>query len=169
MKTKDLIHDIINEAASLKAHAYKLAGNKFDAEDLLQETIIKAIRNQHLYHSEHANLRGWLYIIMRNLQRSTHKRITTHTAIEASQYESKADSNSGESRLLTDELHLQIESLPQEFSEPINYLSYGYSYLEISEKLSIPLGTVKVRIHRARRLLKKTIVTYNAIPDKSVS
>lgn len=149
----DFTVSVLKEIDYLRPHAVKLTNSVFDAKDLLQETVIRAMKFQEKYMSTHNNLRGWLYTIMRNLYYSSLRQKAVLIEIDPESEYMGRDLNAAESRLQTQYFYGEISKLPPILSEPLGYLAEGYSYEEISKKLQLPIGTVKVRICRARKRL----------------
>lgn len=166
MSTINLNEEICNHQSCLENFALKFTGNIEDANDLVQDTIIKAIRNHKLY-KEGTNLRGWLYIIMRNTfindyRRNERKRIliTTTDELNSSQLHKSASKNRGEARFIMDDIYKAIANLQPEYSIPFLKYFEGYKYFEIANELKIPIGTVKNRIYMARQILKDQLKMY---------
>ena len=141
--------------------------DKSEAEDLTQESFIKAFRALDTFNSEYA-FSTWLYKIAANncIDYFRKKRLVTYSIdapIKAKDGELKRDFPDSEQRpdhgLISKERSIQIQeaidSLPEKYREAILLRhKYDKSYEEIAEELGIPLGTVKVRSFRAREMLK---------------
>lgn len=141
-------------------YALQLTANKEDARDLVQETSYKALKNKHLLHSDR-HVRAWLYTILRNSYinqiRSSHKRQivseTGESAGLAANYPLPQE-ESPDRIYEREELQAIISKLPLTFAQPLKLHLSGYAYKEISRILSIPIGTVKSRIHLSKKLLR---------------
>jgi RNA polymerase sigma factor (sigma-70 family) len=149
---------------------FRMVKNKAEAEDLTQETFIKAFNALSSFNSEYA-FSTWLYKIAVNntIDYFRKKRLRTFsidTPIQVKDGDLQRefeDTNLGpEHGLISQEKSLQIknaiDSLPEKYREAILLRhTMDRSYEEISEELDVPLGTVKVRIFRAREMLKKKL------------
>jgi len=141
--------------------AYKYTKESEKADDLVQETVYKALKNQASF-KPGTNLRAWLSIILRNNFINGYRKKSRYTTTDdigsyASSNENFKASNDGISKIQLDYINDAITDLPSSLKEPFLFYFEGYSYEEIAEKFEIPLGTVKSRIHHARKKLKKTL------------
>lgn len=154
---------LMNDSESLKPIAVNLTRDKEMAKDLFQETMYRALANEHKY-SNGTNLKAWLFTIMRNIFINDYRRNVKHRLI----FNSPAGgveintgnvvvANDGEQALHVKEIKNTIHQLPQIFQTPFLLYFEGYRYHEISESLNEPLGTIKSRIYFARKLLKEKI------------
>jgi RNA polymerase sigma-70 factor, ECF subfamily len=159
---------------SLYAAAMRMTRNPADAEDLVQETYLKAYRSFGTF-EEGTNLKAWLYRILTNTYINayrTRKRRPEETDVEDVEdlylyrrlggLEGAAAGRSAEDELLDmytdDEVKAAIESLPEQFRLAVFLADVeGFSYKEIAEILDIPIGTVMSRLHRGRRGLQKRL------------
>jgi RNA polymerase sigma-70 factor (ECF subfamily) len=155
----------------------RMTRNRSDAEDLVQETFIKAWRSFATY-QQGTNLRAWLFRIMTNTyinKYNAQQRKPTETelddveelflykrlgAVDQSQL-----SQSAEDQMLSlftdDEVKKSLEELPEQFRIPVLMSDVeGFSYKEIAEILEIPLGTVMSRLHRGRKAMQKMLYEY---------
>ena len=87
--------------------------------------------------------------------------VTKTDEISSSQLSFSAMSNGGEQKFVMDDIKKALNSLQQEYYVPFTMYFEGYKYHEIAEHLEIPIGTVKTRIHVARKLLKKDLKAYD--------
>jgi RNA polymerase sigma-70 factor (ECF subfamily) len=155
---------LLSNADPLKPFAISLTRDQEKAKDLFQETLYKALANQNKY-SRGTNIRAWLFTIMRNIFINDYRRKAKQRII--------FDNNSNEklinsSKIIVDnrgalqlkEIYKAIYQLPQIFKTPFLLFFDGYRYHEISESLNEPLGTIKSRIHFARKLLKEQLSKY---------
>jgi RNA polymerase sigma factor (sigma-70 family) len=166
MSTINLNNEICNHRSCLENFAMKFTADTEDANDLVQDTIIKAIRYHKLYR-EGTNLRGWLYTIMRNTFINDYRRngrrksiMTVTDDLSAQQLKKSASMNLGEGKFVMEDIHNALSTLQSEYSVPFLKYFEGYKYHEIAEELNIPIGTVKTRIHVARQLLKSQLKMY---------
>ena len=146
--------------------ALSLTLNKEDADDLMQETNLKVLDNQEKYASN-TNFKGWVFTIMRNIFINNYRRsIRNRTLIDYTDdlYHISLPQNSGynspEVAYNVKEITTIINSFPEEYRKPFSMFIAGYKYEEIAEKMQIPLGTVKSRIHFARKRMKKMLKDY---------
>ena len=158
----------------LRGYALKLTRNNDDADDLVQETMLKAFKNDEKF-EQGTNMKGWLYTIMRNIFINNYRRlVNSHVFTDDTdnQYyinsSSNASKNLGESRLILQEIHTAIDALSDNLKTPFMMSYNGYKYEEIAKTLAIPLGTVKIRIHNARLKLKDSLVVYGKNSNSGV-
>lgn len=159
-------HAVQTQYKPLRGYAMKLVQDVEDANDLVQETMLKAFKNKDKF-AEGTNLKGWLYVMMKNIFINNYRRMVNSNIFSddtENQYYINSLNNSGkngaESRLALNDIHHAIDQLSENLKRPF-LLSYeGYKYEEIANSLSIPLGTVKIRIHNARQKLQKTLLGY---------
>ncbi len=151
---------LLKNAESLKPFAGSLTHDTEDAKDLLQETLYRALANKEKYHAG-TNIKAWLFTIMRNVFINNYRRKTKqHTVMDSSSNDYLVNSaktaslNDALSKLNIKEIQEAIFRLPAIFKIPFLFYFDGYRYNEIAEILGEPLGTVKSRIHFARKLLK---------------
>jgi len=149
--------------APLLAFAMNLTKDQYDAQDLVQETALKAYKYRNKY-QPHTNMRAWLMTIMRNAfinEYRKKKRRQTLNDFTANDYlldsGSKSVENQGESSIMEAEIILQINELEAWMRIPFLMHLQGYKYEEIAVELELPLGTVKSRIFFARRRLKEAM------------
>lgn len=158
---------VTRQADSLKLYALRFTHDAEDANDLVQDTILKALCYCNKF-KEGTNLKGWLYTIMKNTFINKYRRFvkigTVVIQSEDIQYSNlmfSASNNQGESKFVLDDIKIALESLSDEYYVPFTMYFDGHKYHEIAEHLTIPIGTVKTRIHVARKLLKKSLHDYN--------
>jgi len=146
--------------------AYKYTRQSEVADDLVQETVYKALKNESSF-KKGTNLRAWLSIILRNNfineYRKKSKYSTTDDIISyIGDNEKFKETNAGDTILQVEYINDAITNLPENLKEPFLLYFEGYSYDEIATKFEIPLGTVKSRIHHARKKLKKSLLHLRA-------
>lgn len=166
MSTMNLNNEICSHRSCLESFAMKFTADTEDANDLVQDTIIKAIRYHNLYR-EGTNLRGWLYTIMRNTFINDYRRngrrrsvVIVTDDLNAHQLKNSASKNLGESKFVMEDINKAMQKLQPEYSIPFLRYFEGYKYHEIADELKIPIGTVKTRIHMARQSLKNQLKMY---------
>ena len=163
--------------ASLYTAALRMTRNPADAEDLVQETYLKAYRAFGSF-QQGTNLKAWLYRILTNTFINSYrsrKRRPEQTEIDDVEdlylyrrlggLEAAAAGRSAEEevidRFTDDEVKEAIESLPEQFRMAVLLADVeGFSYKEIAEILEIPIGTVMSRLHRGRRALQKSLYEF---------
>lgn len=168
MTTLDFDHSLSQMTKALKPFAIKLTKDTDDANDLLQETLMKAFKNKEKF-TEGTNLKAWLYTIMKNTFITNYQRMVRRgTFIDttdnlhfinssSSQIENRAAGN-----FALRDINLSIDKLDEVYRVPFMMYFRGFKYHEIAERLEIPIGTVKNRIHIARKVLKEKLRTYRA-------
>lgn len=160
MATTGVEYEIILNAASLKPTARTLARSVELAEELVQETIYRAMRNKHTLENE-SNIKGWLYVIMRNIfidyEHGLEKMKNASEKLNLQNSVVFSGDFDGIARLNTNEIMAAIHNLPQVLSAPFLLYFEGFKYIEIAKMLEVPIGTIKFRIHFCRKLLQKRI------------
>lgn len=150
----------------LKKFAYHLTQDTTDAEDLVHDTMLKAMINKDKF-NEGTNLKGWLHTIMKNIfinkYRRDKKRLIQNDGTENQVYLNKSihsSNNNALSALAMKDINSAISKLKDNLKTPFEMSYTGYKYEEIAQHLQIPLGTVKIRIHNARQKLKSALNVY---------
>ncbi|MEO8862080.1 MAG: RNA polymerase sigma factor [Ginsengibacter sp.] len=166
MSTLEFNQLLLGNSDFLNPFAITLTRDKESAKDLVQETMYKAIANSEKYNNG-TNIKAWLYTIMRNIFINNYRKKTKQQVVFDStpndfllDYNQSSISNLAESGMRLKEIHEAIYYLPTIFKDPFVLYFDGYKYHEIAEMLHEPLGTIKSRIHFARKLLKKKITRY---------
>lgn len=159
MTTADFNNLIVGHSEFLRPYAITLTRDQEDAKDLFQETMVRALINRDKYQFG-TNLKGWLYTIMRNIfinnYRHNKKFIKVSNEVAPDIYMHQADKsahNEGWNNVRLSEIKSAIEELPSVFRLSFELYYTGYKYQEIAELLREPLGTIKSRIHFARKTL----------------
>ena len=137
-------------------------GNTEDADDLLQETFIKVYMNLHRYSPEYT-FGQWLYTIARNTFIDYVRKRQDDLPIDEKFSSPASNTPTPEESVINSQQRHQIElcigRLPENYRRLIRMRFFDeYSYEEIAVKLSLPLGTVKTQIHRARERMCRLIV-----------
>jgi RNA polymerase sigma-70 factor (ECF subfamily) len=151
---------------SLRPFALRLTKDSEDANDLLQDTLVKAFTNRDKY-ADGTNLKAWLYTIMKNTFITNYQRmVRKNTFIDTSDnlhyinsIESSTD-NLAYSTFAMDDINRAVGNLEDAYRTPFLMHFRGFKYHEIADKLNIPIGTVKNRIHIARKELKDKLRVY---------
>ncbi len=157
----------LNQASkSLKPFAIRLTKDGDDANDLIQDTLMKAFLNRDKF-SEGTNLKAWLYTIMKNTFITNYQRmIRKNTFIDTTDnlfHINSSDSlteNQAISEFAQKDIQDAIFKLEDVYKIPFVMHFRGFKYEEIAAKLKIPIGTVKNRIHLARKELKDMLYMY---------
>lgn len=150
----------------LKPYALRLTKDHEDANDLLQDTLIKAFLNKDKY-TDGTNLKAWLYTIMKNTFITNYQRmVRKNTYIDTTDnlhYINSSGSiveNGAYSAFAIEDVNNAVASLDEAYSTPFMMYFRGFKYHEIAKHLNIPIGTVKNRIHIARKELKDKLTAY---------
>lgn len=148
---------IINSAESLKPFAITLTQDHESAKDLCQETLYKAYAYRDKYQPG-TNIKAWLYTIMRNIFINDYRRNgRKKVVLDTYKYFETATAPGADNRLLLQEINSAIYHLPAIFKTACVLYLQGYKYQEIADALNEPLGTIKSRIHFARKILQKRL------------
>ena len=157
---------VTEHSTPLKRFAVKLTQDTEEAQDLVQDTMLKAMTNAEKF-QEGTNLKGWLFTIMKNIFINKYRR-----AMKSKIFNDDTDNqfyinsasistgNVGEGSLVMKDITQAVGQLSDNLRTPFMMSYTGYKYEEIAEQLQIPLGTVKVRIHNARKELMGKLSTY---------
>ncbi len=153
--------------------ALRTTGNEDDARDLLQETYLKAYRFWDKY-EKGTNIRAWLFRIMKNSYINRYRKETKepdkvdYEDIENFYNTIRAESTDPNDlqeqlygNLLGDEVTKALQSLPDDFRTVVILCDIeGLTYEEIAEFVECPIGTVRSRLHRGRKLLQAKLFEY---------
>ncbi|EOR95160.1 RNA polymerase ECF-type sigma factor [Arcticibacter svalbardensis MN12-7] len=136
----------------------KFTQNEDDAKDLIQDTLIKAIVNWDKFRDD-TNIKGWLFIIMRNLfvNQYRKKKYITCPIEQAEDFQLRVN-NAAESNMNIQYINSLLNKLPCQYQQPLQMFIDGYKYQEINDKLKGPIGTTKNRIYKARKILIKALL-----------
>ena len=158
--------ELLEVQSELQRFAYKLTVDKEEANDLLQETSLKALDNMDKYAPD-TNFKGWVYTIMRNIFINNYRKVVRdqtfidHTDnlyhMNASQ---ELDDYITENNYDSKEIYRVVNGLSREYRIPFLMHLSGFKYREIAERLSLPLGTVKSRIFFTRQHLQRLLKDY---------
>jgi RNA polymerase sigma factor (sigma-70 family) len=166
MSAVDFNTEVINLSKPLKYFALSLTADDESAQDLLQETMLKAISNKHRF-VEKTNLKAWLYTIMKNIFINNYRRnIKTNTIVDKTKdlyflnTPAQVQTIGPDSRYSEKEIIKKINILQPEYKIPFTMYFDGYKYKEIADYLDLPIGTVKSRIFLARKQLMTMLKGY---------
>ncbi|NIV92011.1 sigma-70 family RNA polymerase sigma factor [candidate division KSB1 bacterium] len=155
--------------------ALRMARNSLDAEDLVQDTALKAFRYFHRYESG-TNFRAWIYrILTNNFINKYRKKKKSPTRVDIENVSFKLeDEDTGfwehlndrdygydYEDLFDDEINAAIDKLPDEYRIVLLLSDVeGFSYKEIADMIDHPIGTVMSRLHRGRKMLQRSLLRY---------
>ena len=163
MKTVDFTQHVLRIQTQLFRFAFKLTADREEANDLLQETSLKALDNEEKFTPD-TNFKGWMYTIMRNIFINNYRKtVRDQTFVDQTDnlfhlnlpQDSGFDSTEGAYDLK--EIHRIVNALPKDYRVPFAMYVSGFKYREIAEKLGLPLGTVKSRIFFTRQRLQNDL------------
>jgi RNA polymerase sigma-70 factor (ECF subfamily) len=163
-------HEAMPHLDAVYRVALRLSGDPAQAEDLTQETMLKAFRSWHQY-QKGTNARAWLLTIVRhtfiNEYRRNKNRPQTVDVTEVERYtvfhevQDSDPEGSFFDQIVDDEVHRAIDELPDEFRETLVLSDVeDLSYAEVAEVTGVPVGTVKSRLYRGRQILQKKLYEY---------
>ena len=166
-------NELLPHVGALQTFAYHLTYNQEDADDLVQETYLKAYRFIDKY-DEGTNAKAWLFKILKNAYINDYrKKVKQPTKVDYEEivayHDTDDDRISGYSDLreeiflnmMGDEVTSAINSLPIDFRTVILLCDIeGFTYEEIASIIDVPIGTVRSRLFRARNLLKEKLTSY---------
>ncbi len=160
-------NELIALQSALNRFAMSLTSNREDAEDLMQDTFLRAIAFQAQFERS-TNLRAWAYTIMKNTFINHYRKRTRQcTILDKSvnlfflNQTSDTCYSAPDSVLREKEINQAINSLDNEFKVPFVMYMQGYKYKDIADILGIKLGTVKSRIFFTRKKLEQELPGYN--------
>ncbi|OHX67974.1 sigma-70 family RNA polymerase sigma factor [Flammeovirga pacifica] len=166
MTAIDFNHKLQYLIPALEPFAFKLTKDNANAKDLIQETMLKAFSNKDKFMAG-TNMKAWVFTIMRNTfltnyQKSARQKtfIDTSDNLHFINSTSTKQENNAFSQFAMEDIQEAIQNLDDTYSEPFMMYFRGFKYHEISDRLSIPIGTVKNRIFLARKELKQSLAPY---------
>jgi RNA polymerase sigma-70 factor (ECF subfamily) len=162
--------------------ALRMTRSEAEAEDLVQETYIRAFRFRHQF-TPGTNLKAWLFRILTNTFINQYRRKAARPETtelddveESILYRHMRDVSPGSAspnpeaelidNTLSSEVKDALEALPEKFRTTLLLDVEGFSYKEIAEMLDIPIGTVMSRLHRGRKFLQKRL--YDVARDRGI-
>ncbi|HVF80954.1 MAG TPA: RNA polymerase sigma factor [Flavisolibacter sp.] len=157
MSTQEFNSLVINSAEGLRPFAITLTRDHEVAKDLCQETLCKAFTYRDKYEPG-TNIKAWLFTIMRNIFINEYRRNNRKKAVmETVKVSVTPYALSSEVGVRIKEINAAIHYLPSIFKKACLLYLDGYKYHEIALALNEPLGTIKSRIHFAKKMLQKQI------------
>ena len=166
MSTIDFDQVLVKNTDYLKPFAISLTRDMESAKDLIQETLYRALANKEKY-NDGTNIKAWMYTIMRNIFINNYRKSAKQKTVFDNtpndfllDYNQFTTANAAETNLGLKEIKEAVYQLPEIFKNPFELYFEGYKYHEIADMLAEPLGTIKSRIHFARKLLKQQLTRY---------
>jgi RNA polymerase sigma-70 factor, ECF subfamily len=172
-KYSDFDSEVIPHLNSLKSYALKMTNDLDNSEDLLQDTLLKAFRFFHNY-EKGSNAKAWLFKIMHNsFINNYHKKVKQpfkvdyedvqnfYENIKPDDVKSQHYQQDAFDNVLNDEILKAFSVLPDNFRTIVFLCDIeGYSYKEVSDFVVCPIGTVRSRLHRTRKILYALLYKY---------
>jgi RNA polymerase sigma factor (sigma-70 family) len=159
--------ELLGLKKKLQFYAISLTSNPDQADDLLQDTLLKVLVFRDKFR-EDTNFSAWVYTIMKNTFINDYRRkvktksILSHSDNYNQLLFSKAKVYPApDTFYFSREIQHSIDALKDEYRIPFNFFLEGYRYKEIAERLSLPIGTVKSRIFLTRQKLMKSLNAYS--------
>lgn len=166
MSSKNFRTKLMGLQSNLLNFAYTLTSNRDDAQDLLQDTTLRALDNEDKY-VDNVNFKGWVFTIMRNIFINNYRKVSrASTIVDQTEdlYHLNLPQDSGfetpDGTIAVKDINDAINSFSDEYRIPFSMHVAGYKYNEIAEELGLPLGTVKSRIFFARQRLRVLLKDY---------
>ena len=157
---------VLGIQGNLMSFAMKLTLNREEAQDLVQDTTLKALNNEEKF-AENTNFKGWMLTIMRNIfinnyRKSAREMTSVDNTVDLYHITnaSNVSCSTPDGAYACNEISALIAGFPADYREAFNMHVAGYKYEEIAEKLSMPLGTVKARIFNTRKKLRELLKDY---------
>lgn len=158
--------DVIGQLAALKRYAMTLVRNVDDAEDLVNDTLVRAYERHGSFRHD-GNLRRWLFSILHNthVDRLRQKKSTARRdAIAAEMFDPVVESGQ-EQVVRLNQLRLAFLELPEDQRQALHLVTIEeFSYQEAAQLLGIPIGTLMSRLSRARARLRDLENNHGTIP-----
>jgi RNA polymerase sigma factor (sigma-70 family) len=166
MSTIEFNHLIATNSKYLRGFAYNFTRNSDDADDLLQDTLLKAMRYKDHF-QDGTNFRGWLFTIMRNIfindfkRKKLRKTMVDQTDDHYFLNHGRSSEDTVSRSIHVQDIHKAINRLSAEYKKPFQMFLDGFHYDEIAADMSIPMGTVKSRIFHARKRLMNELKDFH--------
>lgn len=163
----EFLSQLTKEISYLQKYAQKFTTDQQDIDDLVQDTLVKALRYFQNF-KDGSCLQAWLFVMMRNIyinnyRKTVRTRATLNLIEEAStsSFRPLLAQNKGESKFILQDITIAVKKLSEKLYRPFELYVRGYKYCEIAEQTGIPIGTVKTRIHLGRLQLKQLLKDYD--------
>jgi RNA polymerase sigma-70 factor, ECF subfamily len=172
-KQQDFNEEIIPHLDALYNFGLRLTSDPNDAEDLVQDTIVKAYRFFSSY-EKGTNAKAWLFRILKNSYINNYRKnskkpqevdydevATFYETIRAERTETSDLEDKMFRELIDDDLTRALDSIPEDFRTVVLLCDVeDFTYEEIANMLDVPIGTIRSRLHRGRNLLKVQLMEY---------
>lgn len=172
-KQQDFNEEILPHLDALYNFGLRLTADPNDAEDLVQDTIVKAFRFFSSY-EKGTNAKAWLFRILKNSYINNYRRkskkpqevdydevASFYETIRAERTESSDLEDKMFRELIDDDLSNALDSIPEDFRTVVLLCDVeDFTYEEIANMLDVPIGTIRSRLHRGRNLLKAQLMEY---------
>ncbi|NGP88637.1 sigma-70 family RNA polymerase sigma factor [Fodinibius halophilus] len=172
-KQEDFEEEIIPHLDAMYNFALRLTSDPSDAEDLVQDTIVKAFRFFSSY-EKGTNAKAWLFRILKNSYINNYRKkskqpnqvdydevATFYETIRAERTDTSDLEDKMFRDLIDDDISNALEELPEDFRTVVLLCDIeDFTYEEIANMLDVPIGTIRSRLHRGRNLLKDQLVEY---------
>lgn len=166
MTSTEFNQNLLKMKEGLEGFAFSLTNDRSDADDLVQDTFLKALLNQEKF-EDNTNLKAWTYTIMRNTFINNYRRMVRINTIVDKTDDAYLLNTSSKSYLglpQSDFNHEEIKTVIKNLDEtqriPFEMQNAGYKYKEIAEELDLSIGTVKSRIFFGRKKLMEQLKDY---------
>lgn len=174
-KQEDFNEEIIPHLDALYNFGLRLTSDPNDAEDLVQDTIVKAYRFFSSY-EKGTNAKAWLFRILKNSYINNYRKkskkpqqvdydevSTFYETIRAERTDTSDLEDKMFRELIDDELSTALDNIPEDFRTVVLLCDVeDFTYEEIANMLDVPIGTIRSRLHRGRNLLKAELLDYAA-------
>jgi RNA polymerase sigma factor (sigma-70 family) len=166
MSTIEFNQLLVMNRPIMRGFAINFTRNGEDADDLVQDTLLKAIKYKEHF-ADGTNFKGWLYTIMRNIflnnckKQQLGRNIFVRPGAQFSPDWRTTSENNVYRTINEKDIRGAIESLKDDLRVPFEMVMDGYLYDEVAEKINVPTGTVKSRIFNARKKLMDSLKDFN--------
>ena len=162
---KEFEEQLMQNADSLFNLAYRMTQNSQDAQDLVQETSLRALRYFGKF-KKGTNFRAWIMTIMRNVfnnqYRKTAKEPHKVALDKVTGFVPVADVSGADEEIFSEKMKVYISELPEELRTTLTlFYVDGFAYKDIASIMDVPIGTVMSRLYTARQMLKKKLTLRN--------
>lgn len=172
-KQEEFEEEVVPHLDALYNFALRLTSDPNDAEDLVQDTIVKAYRFFSSY-ERGTNAKAWLFRILKNSYINNYRKkskqpnqvdydevATFYETIRAERTDTSDLEDKMFRDLIDDDISNALEELPEDFRTVVLLCDVeGFTYEEIANMLDVPIGTIRSRLHRGRNLLKSQLMEY---------
>jgi RNA polymerase sigma factor (sigma-70 family) len=163
MTAVEFNYKLLGLQKNLKYFAYTLTSNYEDAQDLVQETYLKALTNRDKF-TANTNLKAWTFTIMKNTFINNYRQsVRNNTILDKTDdlYYLNLTKESGiglpDADISAKDIQREIKRIDEDQRMPFEMYNQGYKYKEIAEKLNLSIGTVKSRIFFTRKKLMEAL------------